>query len=490
VIAAFNPWYAGDRALGVVLLAALGTGLISSASVAVALGILHWKGKLERRIAGILDPGRDKMTNASRIATCATLAVFLTAAAIAGATRFTTVALAADAPAGAARPPAPPIPNPAPPADPDDPKFAGQFSGQVLGPEGKPFRGARMYVVAFTRDDRNNVVPLNGKNKGAGPARAETDVNGRFDFYTPDMTYRDVDGLAARHEGLISVAADAYASDWTYLAGRTRFDSESRPDRIKRNELTFRLARDDVPIHGRLLGPDGRPVSGARVRVQSLKVPLKRDLDAEIAREFKLFSGCASFEREVYQPELLPGLATETRTDADGRFKLLGIGRDRLAALEISAPSVVTATLTVMTRDAPDVGTGRGYGPENLAGLYGAGFTLKLERGRTISGMVRDGESHQPIAGMWVGPGREGYPRDGVWNRTSTDAQGRFQVTGLPPSVAKWGITAESPPGMLYQSAAVTVTGDSPVVIECRRGIPYQLEVVDEQGRPVEADAT
>jgi hypothetical protein len=43
---------------------------------------------------------------------------------------------------------------------------------------------------------------------------------------------------------------------------------------------------------------------------------------------------------------------------------------------------------------------------------------------------------------------------------------------------------------MPYRSASVEAQGDSPLVIECPRGIPFRLKVVDEQGRPVEARVT
>jgi hypothetical protein len=113
---------------------------------------------------------------------------------------------------------------------------------------------------------------------------------------------------------------------------------------------------------------------------------------------------------------------------------------------------------------------------------------------------VRDRETKRPIDCIWVGVGQtnplapdgdELFPRDGIMShQTVTDAQGRFAITGLDPTIAKHAISAVSAPGLAYMSASVFAKGDAPVVIECRRGIQFRLKLVDEQGHPVEAKVT
>lgn len=365
--------------------------------------------------------------------------------------------------------------------DPDDPKFAGHFSGRVTGPDDQPVGGARVYIV-----------PMDNGVSQVGPVRA-TAANGRFDFDAPDMTYLDDDGLPARRAGLIVATADGYAPDWIATWGRPRSGFQSHSDPIKGAELNLRLANDDVPIQGRFLDDDGQPLAGARVRLVGLMVPLRRDLDAHLAREMQrnLAMNAPGYERSLHRPDLAPGLTVETRTDADGRFTLSGLGRDRIAQLAVSAPSVVDTTLTVMTRDAPDVGTGVSFSGIPTQTIHGARFELWLKQGRTVSGVVRDRDSRMPLAGMLVGIGRKNFPRDGVLSyQTVTDAKGRFKIAGLDPSLAELTITAASAPGMPYLSAAAEVHGDSPVLIECRRGIAFRLTLVDEQGLPVEAEVS
>jgi hypothetical protein len=273
-----------------------------------AADLLDRRGNREKAVTGLRSLA--EATEPRRGVTLLGIVSFLTAAITASPTPFMAVPAAALADAKPASSGAGPRSVPSPQKfDPDDPQFAGRFSGQVVGHDGKPLPFARIYVAGFKRDERNRIVPLDGQSKGAGPVRALTDASGRFDFDLPEMTYRDVDGLPARHEGLISASADGYASDWIYLLERTRLASEPRGERIQRNKLVLRLATDDVAIHGRFLAPDGRPLSRARVRVLRLTVPFGRNLDAEIALESKrnLFSsGCGSYDHQLSDPELLP----------------------------------------------------------------------------------------------------------------------------------------------------------------------------------------
>ena len=99
--------------------------------------------------------------------------------------------------------PAPASPRNAAGSDPDDPKLAGTFTGRVLGPDAKPVAGAKIFIV-----------PDEAKLKAIGPVRALTDADGRFSFDAPDMTFRSLDGLPARWQGLLFATHEGYAPDW------------------------------------------------------------------------------------------------------------------------------------------------------------------------------------------------------------------------------------------------------------------------------------
>ena len=129
-------------------------------------------------------------------------------------------------------------------------------------------------------------------------------------------------------------------------------------------------------------------------------------------------------------------MTTEAVTDADGRFRLEGLGRERLARLTIRGPAVAEKSIVVMTRKAADVRVPPLGASEDLV-TYGASFTLALERGRTVTGVVRDKASGAPLADVWVSPGIRAiaaletgrYP-------AATDAQGRFAIEGLSADLA------------------------------------------------------
>jgi hypothetical protein len=427
------------------------------------------------------------MTTTGRKTVWAVMLLFISGATIVSATRFATSASAGSPPIAIAAQATSRIQKPPFASDPNDPKFAGHFNGQVNGPDGKPLSDARVFII-----------PIYGANSEAGPGRAKTDAEGRFEFDAPDMIYTDSSGLPARRRGLLIVAKDGYAPDWFHTWGQDQSGLHSHWDPIKGAAVKLQLAADNVPIRGRFLDPAGRPLIGARVRLSRLMVPQRRVLDAHLDRITKpnaMFT-MTDYERDLSRPHLVPSLTIEVRTDADGRFTMFGLGRDRLAELSVSAPSVVDTSLTVMTRVAPDVGTHPVANGKTTQVIYGAGFTLQLKPGRTIKGRVVDHDSREPIPGMWVGPLRNPlsdfssslYP----W---VTDEKGRFTITGLDPPVLESHrfnreIVAVAAPGVPYQTASVEAKGHEEVLIECRRGIPFRLKLVDEQGQPVEAEVT
>jgi beta-lactamase regulating signal transducer with metallopeptidase domain len=62
--------------------------LLEARPTGAAVGILHWRGQLECRIAGLLDPGRSRMTRTSRRLPCVMMFLFIAGGTIASTTRF------------------------------------------------------------------------------------------------------------------------------------------------------------------------------------------------------------------------------------------------------------------------------------------------------------------------------------------------------------------------------------------------------------------
>src|SRR5262249_29961642 len=159
-----------------------------------------------------------------------------------------------------------------------------------------------------------------------------------------------------------------------------------RPD--KPGELTLRLVRDDLPIQGRVIDLQGKPVAGATVRIEpELFVPARGDLAAWLA----------ALEANKPDADLIglhsPAFATlfpPVQTGADGRFRIKGIGRERVVCLRVEGPTIATRQVRAMTRPPA---TTRSAPP-------GAPFTLLAVPTRPVVGLVRDKDTGKPLAGV------------------------------------------------------------------------------------------
>ena len=407
------------------------------------------------------------------------------------------------APPAAAAPAPRPRPNPGPPVDPDDPATADLFAGKVVDGDGRPLVGAKVYITP------RGVMPGSPGPTDPGAVRAVAAADGLFRFTAKDLTFPSLDGLPARRPGLLIAAAEGHGPDWMPTWGRAGSSFVSHWDPVKGAVLALTLPRDEVPIRGRLLGPDGRPLAGASVRLIGLYVPWERDLDAHLEKERQKARSAdvlmTDYDRSLDTPAVLPGMTTEAVTDADGRFRLGGLGRERLARLSVRGPGVADTWITVMTREAPDAHV-RPRGATEDRVIYGAQFTLTLWRGRTVTGVARDKSSGTPLADVWVGPGLRPITalQTGEYP-DATDAQGRFALKGLSPDLAelsysrvldmdRWErdqiVLAVPKPGRPYFLAKARVNDAGEAVVDCPRGIPFRLTLRDGAGRPVEAEVT
>src|SRR5262249_5494206 len=143
-------------------------------------------------------------------------------------------------------------------------------------------------------------------------------------------------GETGWHKAQVAVAAPGFAPAWVEAG-----------DMVKRGEMALRLVRDDVPVLGRVLDSQGRPVAGGVVRMRAMwEVKEGVDLDAMLAsgavdenmsrraRRFGDALGAAAPNWQADPAPLWPGGRNGWTTGADGRFEVQGVGRDRIARLE------------------------------------------------------------------------------------------------------------------------------------------------------------
>ncbi len=313
-------------------------------------------------------------------------------------------------------------------------------SGTVLGPDGKPVKGARLHVRA---GDRTTL-------------RATTKPDGRFRF----PVERAEVGAGAQ----VMASAAGLAPDWVSL----------RPDEAEK-EWTLRLV-EDVPITGRVLDLEGKPVAGAAISPRELIAP-----DPPAPSE----------ARKTYRVKRwrgpLPGQGDAT-TDDRGRFRLGGVGRDRDAVLNIAGPTIHHVEVVVKTREGVKPAA-EPFGPERLRWTYPARFDHVANPARLIRGVVREKGSGRPLAGVRVTG----------WNSTAevvTDARGRFELPGCPLRKA-YRVYARPATGETHfagsadaEEPGAGVREPLTVAIELQRGIPFHGRVTDrETGRPVPGSA-
>jgi RNA polymerase sigma factor (sigma-70 family) len=323
--------------------------------------------------------------------------------------------------------------------------------GTVLGPDGKPVAGAKVYVdpkrpAATTGDDGAFVVTV--------PADAPRVL----------IPGRDDKGVA------VLARADGYGPDWATVP-------------LDDNAVTLRLVKDDVPIRGRLRDLEGKPAAGVRVEVFRVSAATKGDvLDAiKPSQERGTPPDGSRPLRELPAPFL--GLVEPAVTDADGRFRLTGVGRDRLVGCRLSGPTIERAVVSVVTRDAlkPAEDVRPGAAPRRP---YPATFEHLVPPGLTLRGVVRERGTNTPLAGITVRDLRTGA-------EAKSDEQGRYEMSGVPKQ-SKSPVFAVPPDGSAWFTTSAVVA-DEPGLgplradFELHRGIPFRGKVTDADGKPVQA---
>jgi RNA polymerase sigma factor (sigma-70 family) len=281
----------------------------------------------------------------------------------------------------------PPRADPEPPAaskDPPAPSKAEEkhveVSGRVLGPDGKPFAGAKVLIANWEAKWEDQKV------------LATTGDDGHFRVRVP---------AAELERSTLVVAAADHGPDRFQLANGT-------------DGITLRLVKDDVPVTGRLLDLEGRPVAGATVRavwadIVDLKPWLESPKNGDVRRTMGL------------GPAILAG-PMSVKTDKDGRFRLTGFGRDRVVHLWVRGEGIENTDVEVIARE----GKVEGLRLESRT-VYPPGCNFTVRPSKPIVGTVCDKKTGKPVAGVRVVC--PGMTWD--WPNATTDEKGRYRIDGV-----------------------------------------------------------
>ena len=196
----------------------------------------------------------------------------------------------------------------------------------------------------------------------------------------------------------------------------------------ERSDLTLQLADDDVPITGLIVDLEGKPVSGATLRVLQINAAPREDLGPWL-EAVKDKNGQSFDLEQQYLKRYTTALSPQVTTDAEGHFQLTGIGRNRLVIALLEGPAIASQDLHILTRpgktiEVPD--RGRPANPHWVTTYYGASFRHVAAPARLVAGVVRDKDTKKPLAGVTIQSLlRPNSPPDGVYIlQTTTDEQG------------------------------------------------------------------
>jgi protocatechuate 3,4-dioxygenase beta subunit len=371
--------------------------------------------------------------------------------------------------AGAGRPEAS-KPQQAP--GPESAKSKAEETIRVVDPDGKPARGAKVYR-SDTRFRSMDHDPRTAE------FLAETGPDGSVRL-SPDVTKAAMD----RQEQVLATAEGSGPA----------FADPSVGDGMK----LLRLVRDDVPIRGRVLDVEGRPVAGASVQVVSIlwhpSGKLDEWLDALKAEQvafpvqYRLLRWWSSDD--------VPSLHPAVETDGQGRFTLKGIGRERVVSLLISGPGIETRFEYAATREMP-AARYPDFDRQNQARqvtYHGASFDLVAGPGLEVVGTVRDKDTGRPIPGASVQTtGAFGNPLRFL--RTTADSEGRYRLSGVTPKNdfnEAQGLLASVKGGPAYLQSVQSMGEERGTVtkdFELKRGVWARGRVTDQAtGQPVQAN--
>jgi len=352
-----------------------------------------------------------------------------------------------------------------------------KYGGSVLGPDGKPVSGAKVYLTG-----------AGGYYWGPSPApewATSASSDGRFELIVSNAKFEE------RWGARVIAIAPKCGLGWVELEPGAQ-----------RDDLTIRLVEDDMPITGQIVDLEGRPISKATLTICQVHEAAGNDIGpwAEAALAKK---GLVLDLEKRFFPRYMTGPCPTATTGADGKLRIDGIGRNRLVRGIIEGPTIASQHVCIVTRPGKpiDVFSHKGnpeYGePSQTTTYYGSDFRLVAAPCQPIVGVVRDAATKKPIAGATVRSHNQliapsMYRGLTPVLKTTTDADGRYRLLGMPtgkgytiavvPSKDQPYVLrhVEVPPGVGVEQVTVD--------IDLKRGVWIEGKITDKvTGKPVKA---
>lgn len=326
--------------------------------------------------------------------------------------------------------------------------------GRVLNPSGQPLAGAAVWLSTIKK-------PLGRSND-----------EGRFQFRVPADKLRQLNAHGRSEAAQLAATADDMGFDFVNVG-----DADG--------EFELKLCKD-LPIHGRFVDSEGKPIQGIEIRAVRVFEPGPAGLAPFIAH---IQSGNTRFADEHFEKFWtgpVPAGQSVLNVDEQGRLSVAGYGAGRFVLFEFAASGIANDSVYILTHNAEPIRFKPSpYGvrvPPRL--YYAASFTYVATPSRSINGAVFDKETDQPIAGATV------YHSFGA--AAQTDAKGRYVLEGHPKFEEGYLVRASA--GFPYfgsQGGAPDTGGLDPVTVNIylSRGIGAHGKVLDaDTGAAITAD--
>jgi RNA polymerase sigma factor (sigma-70 family) len=409
---------------------------------------------------------RALFTGKLKLATAVFLAAGLAAGAVALAQHSAAEAEGVKPPAAAS--PKPPPATAKPPAVEDRDSIA--YAGRVLGPDGRPAAGAKLYMT-------QGMAYLWRPSPSSSWTTSGPD--GRFAFKAPRAKFGE-------WYTVVAATAPGFGAGWVEV-----------PAAGPRDNLTVRLAKDDGPITGQIVDLEGKPIAGATLTVLQINAAPGEDLGPWL-EAVKARKGVSLALEQEYLKRHTIAVTPQVTTDGEGRFRLTGMGRNRLVRAQLDGPTIATQQLCILTRPGPTIEVPhvdawqmpRGW--RMVDTYYGARFRHVAAPTKPIVGVIRDRDTKKPLAGVTI----QSYTLattpllDHGMILFTTDAQGRYRMTGMPKGQGNriLAVPGDDQPYLATVSDVADTPGLDPVTVDfaLKRGVWIEGRITDKvTGKPV-----
>jgi RNA polymerase sigma factor (sigma-70 family) len=327
-----------------------------------------------------------------------------------------------------------------------------EIAGRVLDPDGKPAASASVYLWTNNLKKRADVT-----------VEATAGEDGSFRLRVPDAALK-------RDAKLVAGGVQGCAANWEDLRAAPK------------GAIILRLVKDDVPLSGRVLDLEGRPIPGVTVDVHWVGQHPAGQVGKWIDRFVEMMSKGTWINENglrIVRPEMLD--VGPVVTDQKGMFTIPGVGRDRVVTALLRGDAVETWRVQIAAR------LGRQAGEpwvKGMHGLYPTGADYMLGPTKPIIGTVRDRKTGKPVAGVTVFD-------QSFFVQSTTDAEGRYRLVGGPKR-NQYSIGAGGKKGVpyidFYRHDVADTPGLEPIRfdIEMERGVEISGKITDQAtGQPV-----